>query len=402
MRRVLNRELVSVIAVISLAVMAMSVTQPVMPLYLSSIGISASTMGLMFSLAMVGMVFGESSFGWLADKIGVRIPFGIGTILCIPILLGFVFLTGIPFIFGLFLVWGAVRAAVFAPGRGYIGSNVPFTQKATYLAIYTAAMSFSRSIGTFIGGFVGDRLGYQWNFYVAAGVALAGGIFVIIGLQKIPWFNPSLPPPVTPANGETVRKAPYRSRVFILQCIVAVFAWFEAGLNNFLPLLAVQKIKVDVTDVGVLLTVSALIGAGLTIPFGRLSDRKNKKILMITGLLIMAAGTVGVGLASNYGILITAVIVLSIGNACFSPSAVSLLSDTVPRHWQNTAMGIYGGCEDIGVVIGSALGGIIWDRINPGAAFLLAGAVPSLVAVLVLIPLLKLKQAAVKNPLVSI
>ncbi len=394
MGRVLNRELVSVIATISLAVMAMSVTQPVMSLYLASMGISASTMGLMFSLAMVGMVFGESSFGWIADKIGVRIPFGIGTVLCIPVLLGFVFLTGVPFIFGLFLVWGVVRAAVYAPGRGYIGSNVPFTQKATYLAIYTASMSLSRSIGTFIGGFVGDRLGYSWDFYVAAGVALLGGMFVIFGLQKIPLVNPSLPLPVLQTDGAAISKAPYRSRIFILQCAVAVFAWFEAGLNNFLPLLAVQRTRVDVTDVGVLLTVSALIGAVLTIPMGRLSDRKNKKLLMVTGLLIMAASMVGVGLSPNYGVLVAAVIVLSAGNAVFSPSAVSLLSDTVPRHWQNTAMGIYGGCEDIGVVFGSALGGIIWDRVSPGAAFLLAGTVPSTIAVLVLLPLLKAKPAA--------
>jgi MFS family permease len=222
-------------------------------------------------------------------------------------------------------------------------------------------------------------------------------MFVVFGLRTIPLINPSLPNPIVQKSGETASKAPYRSRAFILQCAVAIFAWFEAGLNNFLPLLAVQRTKVDVSDVGILLTVSALISAGMTIPMGRLSDRKNKKIMMITGLLIMAASMAGVGLAPNYGVLVTAVIVLGIGNAVFSPAAVTLVSDTVPRHWQNTAMGIYGGCEDIGVVIGSALAGIIWDRINPGAAFLLAGTVPSLVAILVLLPLLKNKQSAVEN-----
>jgi MFS family permease len=401
MRRTVNRELISVIATISLAVMSMSVTQPVMSLYLTSIGISASTMGLMFSLMMVGMVFGESGFGWLADKIGVRIPFGIGTVLCIPILIGFVFLTGVPFIFTLFLVWGLIRAAVFAPGRGYIGSNVPFTQKATYLAIYAASMSVSRSIGTFIGGFVGDHFGYSGSFYVAAGIALVGGLFVIIGMRKIPLINPSLPIPAAPGDGSPVLKAPYRSRVFILQCIIAVFAWFEAGLTNFLPLLAVQRTKVDVTQVGVLFTISALIGAAMTIPMGRLSDRKNKKLLMLIGMLIMAASMAGIAFSPNYSMLVVSVIVLSAGNAVFSPSAVSLVSDTVPRHWQNTAMGIYGGCEDIGVVIGSALGGVIWDKVNPGAAFLLAGTVPSLVAVLILLSLLKTRTAPVDNPIVS-
>ncbi len=44
-----------------LGVLAMSMLQPVLPLYLTSIDVSPEVLGLMFSVAMVGMVFGESS-----------------------------------------------------------------------------------------------------------------------------------------------------------------------------------------------------------------------------------------------------------------------------------------------------------------------------------------------------
>jgi MFS family permease len=397
MNRVFNRELVSVIAIVSLAVMAMSVLQPVLPLYLTSIGVNPTVLGLMFSVGMIGMVFGESSAGWLADKIGVRVPLGIGTIACVPLILCFVFTGNIPFIFAIFLVWGVVRAAVFGPGRGYIGVTVPFSQKATFMAVYAASMSVSRSIGSLVGGFIGDHLGYDWNFYFAAGISLVGGMLVIFGLRKIPSGKPPITLPAAPSGIKASTKAPYRSRNFISQCIVAALCWASIGVvAPFLPLLAVDVAKVDATAVGILFTVSGLVNAVLLIPIGKLSDRTNRKGMMIAGLLVTAAGMVGIAFAQNYPVLIGAVIIESIGGAIFGPAAVALLSDSIPSNWQSTAMGIYGGCEDIGVVAGSALGGLVWSSLGPKAAFLLVGMTAAILGAIVALVLLK--NNPVKTP----
>lgn len=395
MSRILNRELVSVIAAVSLAVMSMSILQPVLPLYLDSLGISASIIGLMFSLAMVGMVFGESTGGWLTDKIGVRIPLGIGTIFCIPVLLLFVFARNIPFIFTLFLLWGIVRAGVFGPGRGYIGKTVPLTHKATYLAVYAASMSVSRSIGAFVGGFISEHLGYDWNFYFAAGFSFLGGLLVIYGLRKIPLISPSLNPAISKDSGSINAKAYYRSPVFISQCLIGALAWLPMGIiGSFLSLLAVQRTGVAETQIGLLFTFSALVSAALMIPAGRMSDRSSKKTMMVTGLFISAAGIAGIALANSYGIFVAAMLVQTIGTTIFGPAAVALLSETIPHHWQGTAMGIYGAFEDIGVVIGSALGGIVWDYLGPQYAFLFLGTTSSVIAAVIAVTMLKNRPAA--------
>ena len=61
MRKIVNRKFITIITVMGLGVLAMSMLQPVLPLYLTSIDVSPEVLGLMFSVAMVGMVFGESS-----------------------------------------------------------------------------------------------------------------------------------------------------------------------------------------------------------------------------------------------------------------------------------------------------------------------------------------------------
>ena len=389
MGRVINRELAAVIATVSLAGMAMSILQPVLPLYLKSLGISASTIGLMFSLAMVGMVFGETSGGWLADKVGVGIPLGIGTLISGPLVLLFLAAGNIPFTFGIFMVWGVARAAVFGPGRGYIGGNIPLAQKATWMAIYAASMSVTRSIGSFIGGLTAERLGYNWNFYFATGAAVAGGLLVIFALNRIPLVKPALISPVPAGHGPPV-KAPYRSKPFITQCAIAVLCWVSVGaMGPFVPLLAVEKAGLKQTEVGLLFTISSLIGAAMLIPSGRLSDKTSKKTIMIIGLLVSGAGMAVIGLADSYIFLIAAMILQGTGTSLFSPAAVALLSETVPHHWQNTAMGLYGGFEDAGVVIGSALGGILWDAFGPQATFLFTGTATSIAAAIVALVMLK-------------
>jgi MFS family permease len=371
----------------------MSVLSPVVPLYLTSIGITPAMIGFMSSLAMVGMVFGESAGGWLADKVGIRIPLGIGTLFCIPVLLLFTFTQNIPFIFTLFLGWGIIRAGVFGPGRGYIGKTVPLTHKATYLAVYAASMSVSRSIGSFIGGFVGEHLGYDYNFYVAAGIALLGGLLVVFALRKIPLFNPTLTAPAVRNAASVPTKAPYRSKAFISQCAIAAIAWLPIGVvGSFLPLLAADVTKVKETEIGLLFTISSLVGAVLIIPLGKMSDHYNKKTMMVIGLIVTASGIGWIALAGSYGEFVAALIVQSIGQAIFGPAAVALLSETVPQNWQGTAMGVYGGFEDIGVVIGAALSGVVWESLGPQNAFLILGAAPPVLAAFMAFALLKSKK----------
>ncbi|MBI3040108.1 MAG: MFS transporter, partial [Chloroflexi bacterium] len=91
MKKIVNSELVTVIAIMFTGVLSISVLQPVLPLYLTSIGIAPAVLGLMFSVAMIGMVIGESSGGWIADRVGLKLPLGVGTFLCAPVVFSFIF-----------------------------------------------------------------------------------------------------------------------------------------------------------------------------------------------------------------------------------------------------------------------------------------------------------------------
>jgi MFS transporter, PPP family, 3-phenylpropionic acid transporter len=396
MKRIISRKLIIVIAITSLAVMSMSLLQPMLPLYLTSIGISPTILGLMLSTGMAGMVLGESSGGWLADKAGIKVPMFIGTFLCAPLLVSFLFASDTALMFIVFFFWGIVRAAVFGPGRGYIGTNVSLSHKATFLAIYATAMAASRSLGTFTSGFISDAWGYNWIFIIATGIALLGGTLVIAGLRGNPWrkdYKAEMPLPADP----TPRGKPlYRQKPFVIQSLIAALYFMAIGVIPFLSLLAAQVAALVATQIGILFTISAAGNAILLIPMGRLADRKNKRMMMTAGLLVTATSLVGISLSTSFAQLAASQVIGSIGGAMFGPAAVALLSENMPPHRQSTAMGIYGGCEDVGVIAGSALGGIVWSALGPTPTFLLIGTAPAVLGAIITFAVLK--NPGSKNP----
>jgi len=374
MKQIITSEIVTVTAILGLGVLSISILQPILPLYLTSIGVAPQILGLMFSIAMVGMAIGESFWGWVADRLGLRIPLSVGTFVCALAVLLLLLTRGTASIFTIFFFWGLVRSALFGPGRGYIGANAPPLKKATFMAIITVMLSASRSIGALPSGFIVDTWGYQCVFFISGGIAVAAGIIVITGFRRTrpvqlePLTVSSVPTDGRSSLGQTFSYQPLTS-----QCVVAALSFFGLGvLIAFLPLLATQVVGVRPAAVGILFTIQGVATTVLGIPMGMLADRKGKKALMMLGLLVSAFAMAGMGFVGSFPWLVVFVILNSLGFAMFNPAALGLFSDSVPLHRQSTAMGIYGGvCENTGLIAGSALGGFIWSSWGPQATFLM-------------------------------
>jgi PPP family 3-phenylpropionic acid transporter len=373
-KRIVGKEMVVVMAIMGMGILAMSLLGPIMPLYLTSIGITPEILGLMFSVATIGMIAGEGSWGWVADKVGLKIPLSVGTFVCGLLVPSIVLTQNVPSIFTIFFFWGIARSAIFGPGRGYIGANAPLLKKATFMAVVAVMMSGARSIGALPSGFIVDNWGYNYIFFISSAVSILGGIVVVAGLRKTQTVKPVPPDASSPPTDELSspdRTFSYRSLSF--QGAVAFLQFFGMGISmTFLPLLATQVVGMTATEVGFLFTIQGVVSMMIGIPLGMLADRKGKRVFMIIGLLVSGAATAGIALAENFPWLIVFTIIRSLGMAMFSPAAVGLLSDSVPRHRQGTAMGFYGAfAEDTGVIAGSALGGVIWSAWGPRATFLM-------------------------------
>jgi MFS family permease len=384
----IGREMAAVLAVMGLSILAMSLLNPILPLYLTSIDIGPVVLGVMLSVAMFGMAIGEAGWGWLADRTGIRVAMIAGTFFSGLSVLLFVFTQNVPVIFGIFVLWGFLRSAVFGPARGYIGTFAPPQKKATFMAFSAVMLSASSSLGALPSGFLVDSLGYDSVFYTSLAVSVLGGTVVFFGLKQHRTSGEKARSEDTLETNESKEK--FNLSALTPQCVVTALRFLGMGfMMAFLPLYATQVVGIDVTMVGVLFTIGGMVNLVLSVPMGMLADRVGKKAMMISGLAASAGAMVGIAFAGNFGWLALFMVMNGIGMALFSPAALGLLSDSVPFHRQSTAMGFYGGvCENIGILGGSALGGIIWDAWGPQSTFFM-GALTSGLAIVVCFVLVK-------------
>jgi MFS family permease len=390
LKGIINISLLVLISVFGLELLAEGIISPVLPLYLTSIGIEPKILGLMFSIVWIGMVIGEGTWGWVSDKLGPKIPLSVGTFLSGLAVLGFTLSSNVPSIFTIFLFWGVVRSAIFGPVRGYIGMNAPPLKKATFMAIFNSIMIASSCLGIFPSGFIVDTLGYRWNFYISSGISLLAGIILISGF-KIPLLMKQ-----KRATNDTQTSKDFFSRIrgggyrgIMIQCIVSAFAHIGFGLSmTFLPLLATQVIGVKASEVGILFGVAGAIMVVLAIPIGTLADRKRRKVIMILGLLVATSGLTGISFVGTFSWLVVFFAIFEIGMAMFNSASLALLSEKVLPQQQGTAMGFYGAAgENLGTIAGAALGGVFWSYWGP-ETFLL-GTVASCLGMIICFILVK-------------
>jgi MFS family permease len=396
-----NRQLVIIISIMALSILAWNILQPVVPLYLTSIGVTPELIGLIVSVAMVGMVIGESTGGWMADKIGIKIPLIVGTFISGLSVLCFALTQNIAAVFTIFFFWGLFRSAVFGPIRGYIGVNAPVLSKATFMAFISVVQSASTSIGALPSGFLVDNIGYRAVFFFSFGISAAAGILVLYGLRKDRVTQvqaTGATPKILKNLPGAVQKVNYRP--FIILCMVAAFQFWGWGASmGFLSLLANKVIGVSATQVGILFTVSSIAGVLMSIPMGMLADRIGKKPSMILGLALSALSMAGTAFSPTYAWLMFFAILSGLGAAAFTPAALGMVSDSVPSNWQGTAMGIYGAFgENIGIIAGSSVSGFIWSAWGSSYTFLVSSGVIALGIVVCIVFVKNLDQQKYSTP----
>ena len=143
----------------------------------------------------------------------------------------------------------------------------------------------------------------------------------------------------------------------------AAGAWFAAGVfaiaallsytDRYMLNLLLEPIRLDLlltdTHASVLVGVGfASIYAFVGLPLGRLADRTNRRNLVIIGVIVWSAGTVGCALAGSFQSFFVGRLVVAVGEAGLAPAVFSMIADLFPPRLRGRALSLF--------VMGAALG----------------------------------------------
>src|SRR5436305_601996 len=117
----------------------------------------------------------------------------------------------------------------------------------------------------------------------------------------------------------------------------------------------------------------AFLRIAFAFPAGRLIDQLGERLVLGTGIGIVAVSSMLAGLAQSYWQLIVLRGAGGVGSAMFSISAMSLLVRMVPTSQRARAVGLWQGGFLLGGIAGPGLGGVVTDASIRLPFFLYAG-----------------------------
>jgi len=342
---------------------------PVVPLYASAFGASATDVGLIIGAHMIVAALSAVPFGRASDRWGRR-----------ALLLGGTGLSAVTSLLlplaharlSLMAVYGAagLGVAAFTPSIMSLVGDVaaPGTVGRAY-GWYTTALYSGMGVGPLLGGYVAQVWGYRVTF-VVAGAIITAAIFV--GQAALPR---------TPAG--RVRETPVaafadlrRNRVVWAGWIATVSGLVPVGtIVTFFPLLARDRGMPPVV-IGLVLGIQSLVNTAARVPAGQLVDRiRARRPYVVGGCLAVALGTALIPHLDHRTDFILVGVALG---ASLAVAFVAALSEATTPATRGLAMGGYSTAIYVGFGLGAVALAPVMGSWGYGAGFALAGGIGAL------------------------
>jgi len=164
-------------------------------------------------------------------------------------------------------------------------------------------------------------------------------------------------------------------------CISTVLVMAGQGvISPVLPTYA-KSFGVSTTMIGATITVFGLARMITNVPAGMLADRRGRRILLVGGPLVTAAGMFGSGIAGSIWVLLIFRFVAGFGSALYMTGATIYLLDIASSEQRGRFIATNQAALLIGVGFGPALGGLLADRYTLSTPFYVVAAAAVLTAV---------------------
>lgn len=372
----------------ALLAMAQGLLLATLPSYANSLGISVTLISVIVSAAAIGTLVSDVPAGILLHRIGLRRAMLIGSAL---VVIG----TGA---LAISLSPGAVISLRLLSG---IGTALWGLSRHAFIAQSTTAENRGRSIAMFgginrVGLFAGPAVGgviatvssTRYSFVAAALLGLCA--FIAAAL-----FIPSDREHVLERRGsgrkrwdivgKTVR---VHSTDLLAAGVAQLFAqMIRQGRQLLIPLVG-QDMGLNLAEVGLVMTVSAVIDMCMFVPAGILMDRYGRKFASVPSFAVMAAGIGLIPVVGSFAGLMAIGVVIGLGNGLGSGSMMTLGADLAPKGATGEFLGLWRLMGDVGMVAGPLLVGVVASSLGlDGSALVLM--VSGLVASGILLVLVK-------------
>ncbi len=341
---------------------------PLLPDYVSEFGLSKAEAGILSASYAAGTLIASLPAGLLATRVGPRRTVIAGLLLLGVASVVFGFAGEAALLNGARFVQGIAGALIWSGALTWLIVASPDERRGSVIGTALGTAVAGALLGPVLGA-IAAEVGTEVVFGAVLGVAIVLAIFA------------ARTPDARAPEEQGLREV---AATMVSRPVLAAFAFVAVPSTMFGAVEVLVPLRIDELGGGhALIAGGFIVGAALEATLaplaGRYSDRVGRRLPFTLGLSICAVAMIGVAVAATLGLVISALIVASLGaGICFAP-ALTLLSETA----ESTGLhqGFAAGLSNMAWASGQVLGGLAG-----GAAASAAGnAAPSFaIAVLLL------------------
>jgi MFS family permease len=248
-----------------------------------------------------------------------------------------------------------------------------------------ASYGLRQSLDT-VGAFAGPLLAvllmaltlndFRLVFWIAVAPAFLALALMIFGVQE-PETRREPGAARSPIRAAEFRQlgAPYWWLVLIA-AVLTLARFSEAFL-----VLRAQSVGLPVALAPAVLVVMNVVYAASAYPAGRLSDRIDRRLVLVAGCVALVAADVVLALAGGVWPVMAGIMLWGLHLGLTQGLFAATVTDTTPSRVRGTAFGVFNLASGGAMLVASVLAGWLWDRYGAPATFY-AGAGFTLVAIL--------------------
>jgi DHA1 family quinolone resistance protein-like MFS transporter len=367
------------------------------PLLATEIHLRPSEIGLIISIFMVSRALAAYKIPALSDKLGRKtiLIVALLTYAVSTVLLGFArdFWT----LFLLRVIEGAATGAAFPTAEALLVDSVPQKDRGGWRGKYFTTFNLGFVIGPAMGGilfFVGkDVLGFNTldafalPFVVTGLLGLCSLIAIVVFVSDV----------LTPTN--SIHKGPQKLKESGTDESTPFYSSFMAIalINGFaigmvIPIFALyigNDFSLEPELIGFIFTISGTVSLMVNYPMGKLSDKVDRMLIVLPGMMLATLAFLGVGLATSLLAVVFFFILRSIAIQAFIPAYRAFQADKIPAARRGEVMGKIQWAFNIGAFFGPLVGAWLYELYEgktlelPGGYSFFGGGVPFIAAALV-------------------
>jgi DHA1 family multidrug resistance protein-like MFS transporter len=362
--------------------MAFSLTDPVLPIYAESFGISYGLVGLILSSFGLTRIFFEIPGGLIMERFGRKRLLLIGFLIsAVSEVIAGLAQSYVELMISRMMI-GVGSALELTSSLTLIGELSTRENRQRNIAHYQSAGAAAQIIAPTIGGILSQVVSLRVTFMVSALLSVTGA-YIVSRIRVENETKTDQPRSLVPAFSGLGKVLRDFRVIAVATSAMAVFLLFSSVRGTMIPLYADNVLHLDSTQIGLIFSITSatifLVLFFLTDPLERLLGRSR---LLSVSLLVSSLAVLALSLPSGFAAFALASVPLGVGIGLLQPIPFAIIIDLSEPRNRGLMMGTVRTVADVGIILGPNIVGWLLGIGEPAWVFYLIAAIIAGVSIL--------------------